>query len=415
MRRDAGVGVPSGPVSPRPSRVAVAGVALVVGLAGGGVIGVLTHGQPPPQVSQPSPSPSLTPTPVQKLTPDTLLAWTPGGLPDGLGRAVANMRRVDRVVSVISGTAWLRGSTDADGTRVDDPPTGRSIPLEVAGADPGAYARFLSPADRAFLPALLRGEALLGATAAKLRGLGAGSRLIFGKRTVRVAGVVSDAAIGAHEILVSRQVAQSLKVTRDRYLLIDPARGASRKRLTRAIRAALPPGVLLRVRGPGETPFFRQGDAVLPPVRLKVLFGEFAAKPIAGGLLDVDPAWVRTHIVTARVPILGRVRCNRALIPQLRAALAEVEREGLAKFLDRKDYAGCYSGRFLNRNPEAGISHHAWGVAFDVNASTNQFGQTPHLDSRVVAVFRKWGFTWGGRWLLPDGMHFEFVSFPSGG
>jgi len=349
------------------------------------------------------------------LAPDTLLAWTPGGLPDGLGRAVAKLPKVDRVVSVISGTAWLRSSTDADGTRVDHPPTGLAIPLEVAGADPSAYARFLAPSDRTFIPALLRGEALLGATAAELRRLGPGSTLIFGTRKVRVAGVVSDAAIGAHEVLVSRRMAQSLKVTRDRYLLIDPARGASRKRLTKRIRGLLPPGVLLRVRGPGETPFFRQGDAVLPPVRLKVLFGEFAGRPIAGGYLDVDPGWVRTHIVVNRVPILGRVRCNRALIPQLRGALAEVEREGLAKFLDRKDYAGCYSSRFLNRNPEAGISHHAWGVAFDVNASTNQFGQTPHLDSRVVAVFRKWGFTWGGRWLLPDGMHFEFVSFPAVG
>jgi hypothetical protein len=415
MSADLGSGLPSTPGPPRPSRVAVAAVAFVVGLAGGGVIGLLTHGQPPPQVRRPSPPPAFTPPPVRKLTPDTLLAWTPGGLPDGLGREVKRLRGVDQVVSVISGTAWLTGSTDVNGTKVDDPPAGLGIPLEVAGADPSTYARFLPPADRTFVPALIRGRALLGTSAAQLRGLGAGSTLIFGKRRIRVAGVVSDAAIGAHEVLVSRRVAQSLNVTRDRYLLIDPARNASRRRLTRRIRALLPPGGLLRVRGPGETPFFRQGDAVLSPVRLKVLFGEFAARPIAGGFLQVDPAWVRTHIVTARVPILGRVRCNRALIPQLRGALAEVEREGLARFLDRKDYAGCYSSRFLNRNPEQGISHHAWGIAFDVNASTNQFGQTPHLDARVVAVMRKWGFTWGGRWLLPDGMHFEFVSFPGGG
>jgi hypothetical protein len=415
VRGEVARGLPSRPGPPGPGRMAVAAVALVIGLAGGGLIGLITHGQPPPQVSRPSPLPSFAPPPVRKLAPDTLLAWTPGGLPDGLGRDVRKLPGVDRVVSVISGTAWLSGSTDAHGTRVDDPPTGLGIPIEVAGADPSTYARFLSPADRTFVPALIRGEALLGTTSAELRSLGPGSTLIFGKRKIRVAGVVPDVAIGAHEILVSRRVAQSLNVTRDRYLLIDPARKASRKRMTRRIRVLLPPGVLLRVRGPGETPFFRQGDAVLPPVRLKVLFGEFAARPIAGGFLDVDPAWVRTHIATARVPILGRVQCNRALIPQLRSALAEVEREGLAKFLDRQDYAGCYSGRFLNRTPEAGISHHAWGIAFDVNASTNQFGQTPHLDGRVVAVFRKWGFTWGGRWLLPDGMHFEFVSFPGGG
>ncbi len=415
MNRDVGTGLPSHPGAHRPNRMAAAGVALIVGLAGGGLIGLLTHGQPAPQIHRASPSPSFTAPPVRKLTPDTLLAWTPGGLPDGLGREVAKLPKVDHLVSVISGTAWLSGSIDTDGTRVDHPPAGLSIPLEVGGADPSAYASFLAPAERVFLPALLKGEALLGTTSAKLRRLGPGSTLIFGSRRLRVAGVVSDAAIGAHEVLVSRRVSQSLKVTRDRYLLIDPARGASRKRLTKGIRSLLPPGVLLRVRGPGETPFFRQGDAVLPPVRLKVLFGEFAARPTARGFLDVDPAWVRTHIVVVRVPILGKVRCNRALIPQLRNALAEVEREGLAEFIDRQDYAGCYSGRFLNRNPEAGISHHAWGVALDVNASTNQFGQSPHQDPRVVAIFRRWGFTWGGRWLLPDGMHFEFVAFPSGG
>jgi D-alanyl-D-alanine carboxypeptidase len=27
-------------------------------------------------------------------------------------------------------------------------------------------------------------------------------------------------------------------------------------------------------------------------------------------------------------------------------------------------------------------------------------------------VFERWGFTWGGRWLVPDGMHFEFLRFP---
>jgi D-alanyl-D-alanine carboxypeptidase-like protein len=396
--------------------MAVVGIALVVGLAGGSLIGLLAQGEPPPPATRPpSAPPSFKPPVVRKLAPDTLLAWTPGGLPDGLGAAVAKLPKADHVVSVLSGTAWLIRSTDSDGTIVDRPPSGLGIPLEVAGADPDRYAPFLSPADRAYLPALTDGEALLGTTSAELRHLGPGSTLIFGSRKVRVAGVVSDAAIGAHELLVSRPVAQSLGVNRDRYLLIDPGGSASRKRLTKGIRSLLPPGAQLRVRGPGETPFFRQGDAVLPPVRLKVLFGEFAAKPVSGGFLAVDPSWVRTHIVIGGVPILGKVQCNRALFPQLRGALAEVEREGLAKFIVRKDYAGCYSGRFLNRNPEAGISHHAWGVALDINASTNQFGQSPHQDPRVVSIFRTWGFTWGGRWLLPDGMHLEFVSFPAGG
>lgn len=398
--------------------MATVGIALAIGLIGGGLIGFIAQGETRsqlPEETQPSVLPTFKPPAVRKNTPDTLLAWVPGGLPAGLGRDVAKLPKVDHVVSVLSGTAWLTRSTDAHGTTVDDLPGRLALPLEVAGASPDQYAPFLSPADRAFIPAIVAGQALLGATSANLRRLGPGSILAFGSRQIRVAGVVSDAAIGAHEVLVSRSVAQSLRVRQDRYLLIDPARRASRRNLTKRIRSLLPPGDLLRVRGPGETPFFRQGDAVLAPVMLKKLFGEFAARPLPGGLLDVDPKWVRRHIVVTRVRVLGRVQCNRAIIPQLRGALAEVEREGLAKFIDRKDYAGCYSGRFLNRNPEAGISHHAWGIAFDINASTNQFGQTPHMNRRVVAIFRKWGFTWGGHWLLPDGMHFEFVSFPAAG
>ena len=408
----------------RGGRTLVTAVALGVGLVGGGALGLavqgrpLAHRQPTPAAgagsSRPSPSPSPSPAPVRLVTPDTLLAWTPGGLPPGLGAGVKKIAGVDHAVAVVSGTAWMTRSLAADGTPVDRPPSGLAIPIEVAGADLADYEPFLSPADRTLLPALDRGEALLGASSAALRHLGPGASLLFGSIKLHVAGVVADAAIGAHELFVSRATAGRLKVRTERYLLIDPGSGASRKKITSGIRALLPPGGLLRVRGPGETPFFRQGDAVLSPIRLKELFGEFAARPIAGGFLRIDPAWVATHIVTASVPILGHVQCNRALIPQLRGALADVEREGLAHLIDPAAYAGCYSGRFVNRNPEAGISHHAWGAAVDINVATNAYGHTPHQDPRVVAIFERWGFTWGGEWLVPDGMHFEFVRFPTG-
>ena len=32
-----------------------------------------------------------------------------------------------------------------------------------------------------------------------------------------------------------------------------------------------------------------------------------------------------------------------------------------------------------------------------------------------MKILEDWGFTWGGRWLVPDGMHFEFVRFPEEG
>jgi len=31
------------------------------------------------------------------------------------------------------------------------------------------------------------------------------------------------------------------------------------------------------------------------------------------------------------------------------------------------------------------------------------------MDCRAVQIFRKHGFAWGGNFLVPDGMHFEWV------
>ena len=98
---------------------------------------------------------------------------------------------------------------------------------------------------------------------------------------------------------------------------------------------------------------------------------------------------------------------------QLVGAMHELQREGLGHLIHT--YDGCYTPRFLNRIPEAGLSHHSWGVAIDINAAENPFGSTPVMDPRVVRVMEQWGFTWGGAWKVPDGMHFEWVGPPREG
>jgi hypothetical protein len=235
--------------------------------------------------------------------------------------------------------------------------------------------------------------------------------LEFGRVRLRVAAVLADELVGAHELMVSRATGLRLGIRLDRYVLMQPAERIQGTKLVERIRALLPPGRLLRTRAPGEAPYFRHGDAILPPITLKELFGEFAGRPVGGGWIEADPAWVRRHIVTAQVPILGQVRCHEALIPMLRAALREVVREGFAGSVDPSEYGGCYAARFVNRIPALGLSHHSWGVAIDINVASNPYGTRPDQDPRLVEIFRRHGFLWGGEWLLPDGMHFEFERF----
>ena len=389
----------------------LAGCLLAAGCGGAGG----HRAAPPPPASQASGGAGAAPA---GEAPRPMLAWTPSRLPAGFAARVPALAGVRRAVAVVSGTVWLDRSLDAGGRVVDQPPAGMAIPLDLAGAVPQALAPFLPAADRDLLAALGRGEAVLGATSARLRRLGPGGTLRMGaavgsaQRTLRVAAVVADQDLGGHELLVSRRAAAMLGQTIDRYLLVEPAPGTPWQALAGRIRALLPRGARLRIRGPGQATWLRQGDAVLPPVMEKALLGEFAARPVPapGGWITIDPAWVARHIVTAPVPILGRVTCNRAVIPQLRGALAEVDRRGLGRLVDPGDYAGCYAARVIPGDPGPSLAHHAWGAAIDINARANPQGLPPHQDPRLVAVFERWGFTWGGRWLVPDGMHFELLS-----
>ena len=111
------------------------------------------------------------------------------------------------------------------------------------------------------------------------------------------------------------------------------------------------------------------------------------------------------NIVTASVPIFGRVTCHRLLIPQLRGALTDIAAAGLASTLHT--YDGCYVPRFIESNPEHAISLHTWGIAIDLDASTNYRGIAGTMDPQVVAIFKRWGFRWGGDWTYTDPMHFE--------
>jgi len=339
-----------------------------------------------------------------------LLAWTPGRLPAGLAGRVRRAPGVRAVTVVKGGRLDLAASADADGRAVDRPPRGMTIPLEAIAFDPATYTGFLPASARAAFRGLVPTEALLGATSARLRHLGPGGRLrLAGGRRLTVAGVVDDALVGAAEVAVSRAGGRAVGLTRDRYALL--AYRGGRAAVAGAVRRALPGGLPVRLRGPGETPFFRAGDAVLPQAMVKERFGEFAWRPAGGGFVQ-DSAWQAANLAAVRVPILGRVRCNRVLLPALAGAMRELEQHNLAGLVDPAAFAGCWNSRLTRSG--SGVSRHAWGAAVDLNVAGNPTGLASAQDPRLVEVMERWGFTWGGRWLIPDPAHFEYLRLPAG-
>jgi hypothetical protein len=386
-----------------------AGIAVAAFVAGAVAGGALVLALPVPGVPD-GPAPVRRELRLERAEIDTLLAWTPGRLPDGYAEAVRRLPGVARVAVVRSGVVWMDGWTTVSG-QAERPPKGYRIPVEVASILPGSYARFVPPADRDAITS--RDAVVAGATFAQLHGLGPGATATFGDVRLVIDAVLDDELIGAHEVVVGDALGRRLGVVRPRYLLVAPAGDALPGAVERGLRRLVPPGVRVRVRAPGETPVFRHGDAVLPQVGIKDVFGEFAAVPRSDGTLAVSPGWVEANIRTARVPILGDVRCHRVLLPLLRGALEELVRRGLGHLVDPGDYGGCYYPRFIARDPGATLSRHSWGAAVDINVSEGLTGRKPILDRRVVEVFEDWGFGWGGEWLVPDGAHFEFLRFPS--
>jgi hypothetical protein len=339
-----------------------------------------------------------------------LLAWTPGGLPRRVPTVLRHTPGVRDVTSVLAGLEWIESSSESGGTVIDAPPKGFAIPLEVAFVKPEQYASFVPPGDRQAILSLSPSNAAMARTEAQLRRAGEGLVLHLNDRTLDVTGVVSDVATQGYEILTSGRIPDWWQQT-NRFVLMHVEQG-HRRAIEKRLRRVLGPGRPLRIRAKGETPFLRYGDAVLPQMLIKKSFGEFAARVVPGRGLEIDPAWTKQNLLTAPVPLLGRVTCNRVLFPQLRHALSDLASSGLGYVVDPSDYGGCYAPGFLNTSPSSGLSHHSWGIAIDLNVSHNLFGSKPNQDPRLVRTMESWGFTWGGRWLIPDGMHFEWVSFP---
>lgn len=105
-----------------------------------------------------------------------------------------------------------------------------------------------------------------------------------------------------------------------------------------------------------------------------------------------------------------RIYCNKLLAPLLHQALTNVVQRGLADKI--KTWDGCFCIRAKRGDETKSFSLHAWGLAIDINASWNQFGNPPAMHPGLIRCFTDAGFEWGGRWTKPDGMHFQIAKLP---
>lgn len=306
------------------------------------------------------------------------------------------------------------------GAAVQAAPAGWAYPVSYSMMHPDVATPLLG---RRVGGTLGWGGVVLSQTAAQLRRAQVGDSLMVVGADGRlvellVGAIVADEVTGGTEVVVSPTTAAELGRTRGTNVVIWNAR--SRSALDAALRAVgLEERHETRVRRSWDPP---DPDVTLGLAATKVALGEFAYRVLPGGRVEIDPAWVGANISgggdrTRFESIDVIAACHVKVRGAIEAALRDVAAAGLAGGIDLANtnrYGGCFQPRFnrIGGSAAGSLSRHTWGMAFDMNTVTNAQGAVPQLDCRIVSIFRRHGFAWGGNFTRPDGMHFEWVGEP---
>lgn len=132
---------------------------------------------------------------------------------------------------------------------------------------------------------------------------------------------------------------------------------------------------------------------------------------------------VRRHLAPVIwLPKSSGQRVAMTTINQVNERLQAVSNEldqlppDLKRFVDRP--AGSFNWRMIAE--EKRLSPHSFGIAIDINVATSDYwlwkagpAKTPvhyrnRIPMKIVDIFEKHGFIWGGKWFHYDTMHFEY-------
>jgi hypothetical protein len=293
------------------------------------------------------------------------------------------------------------------GTVVKSGPPGMFFPMDSIAVDPATVTDTMG-AEVAMV--LARGEAVMSRASAAVEGADVGDTMTLrawdgSQHSVVVGAVVDDQVVVGAELVFDQQLGEVMGVTRaSRVRFFGP------RAQLEAVVAALPRGTR---SAPSWAP--RSADEAISQARAKQLLGEFAYSRDGTGKIIVDPTWKAAYLVTEKFPLIGTIECNRVVALAAVAALNEIEHAGLARLVNTADTyrnGGCYGPREQKSSDGTSgrtLSRHSWGGAIDINPSANPQGAKPSMDHRLITIFRRHGFIWGGNFATPDGMHFEYV------
>ena len=352
----------------------------------------------PAAAADPAPAPAAPEAPTEGSPaplPDTVEPVRPDVRIDGVpADAMSQLPQLDAIrEAVLVRTPRLKAATP-DGL----------VPLRALVVDTSAFRRFtpdVTANEVGVWQRLQEGNIVPTAAAANRVAAELGGSLTLsggaGSEALRVGALAANGLPQLADVMIPADAADRLVDSARHTLLLAVVDGADVDAVTARVRSVV-----------GGT-----AERLVEPERQQVSTGQvgrttlesFSYQSVGDGTIRIDPDWVARNIVTTTLPILGRVTCHRVVIPQLSAALQDIQAAGLVDQIYQ--FSGCWVPRHILWDPSRGISNHAWGLAFDINVPTNQYGATPQMDRRVVEIFQRWGFAWGGTWSTPDGMHFE--------
>ncbi len=301
------------------------------------------------------------------------------------------------------------------GSAVQLAPAGFFIPMGFTVLAPEAAVRLMSPDTSA---AIASGQVVLGATSATLRGAVAGDVIELEAANGSLVGltigrVAFDDEIGGAELVVSPAIADRLGLTAVTRSIIWGFRSRAEIEVALKAEGLVPPSTRISRSWDPPSP-----DSVISLSQTKKLLGEFAFRPTGTDAVNLAGGWSDANIhprVTFN-DIGVRAACHNVVHPAIQGALSDVAAAGLGGLVNVANtnaVGGCFNPRYNRVTGNLGfLSRHSWGQAFDMNISENPQGATPKLDCRIVRIFRKWGFAWGGNFISKDGQHFEWVGQP---